>query len=129
MANKQTKVALVCTAERSVIGWIEGNPGAVVNKHMLKRGFVPSGVDLSATVFWDNYKNGVMLLCPRCGNALVCGLQGQSTDAAIKDDLRVILGFFRLPGGKLRYVTWDKAPGTPDPAREVDPVKVIEDKE
>ena len=101
-----TRIALVCSAERSVLGWLEGRRGAHVNRRFLADHFEPEwhgdAKTLTRSGFYDNARDGEMLICPRCGSAIVAGLEGQAMEATIADDLRLVCGYFELPDGRER---------------------------
>ena len=100
-----TKIALVCPAERVVVEWIEGEPGQRVDRELLRRNIGPRshpldevGINAGHMVgLYAESKNGALMLCPTCGNVLVAGLEGQSIDAAIEDNFRLLLGHFSMP--------------------------------
>jgi hypothetical protein len=134
----ETSIALICSAERIIIGWVTGRPGAHINRALLRNGFDPQepGTEdgpragayapvIRRNTMYERTRDGRMLTCPICSNALVAGLPGQSLNDAIQDDLRLVAAFARLPDPKIKRARYKKGKPTANPLR-AEPVAKVE---
>ena len=104
-------LAVVCPAERKLIGWISGKPKDRVSKTHLTRHFEPEGDMLPNALAVAN-RDAAVLQCPTCRNALVLGLPDQDIADAIADDLRPVVGYFYLPDPTRMRKRFIKGQGT-----------------
>ena len=69
MEAAPTVAKLWCEAEKTLVANIEGYPGKRLDAKTIQRGI--KATDAKYYIEADSIRDGVQMLCPRCGNALL----------------------------------------------------------
>lgn len=112
--SSESRLAVLCSAERKLLGWITGEPETKVTVKFLKGPAFKPAPDFPVHIGLAP-KVGVMMLCPNCGSRVVYGLDGQDLKDVIADSLSPNIGSFYLPAKMRRR--YKRGEPTPDPLR------------
>lgn len=91
-----TTIVLICPAERKTLGQLELESGEKITAATLRDNFESAvGIETKSAML-ALASHGSPLLCPTCRNQVIAGLPGQDMQAAVDEDLRVLLGSTRV---------------------------------
>ncbi|NIO16912.1 MAG: hypothetical protein GTN70_07925 [Deltaproteobacteria bacterium] len=90
------RIALICPAEKKILGWVNMEPGQAIDVAKLGRDFEPVDGPTVRYALLDEAANGEALLCPSCRNGLMAGPDTDDLDAAIELAVPVLLGSTKI---------------------------------